>query len=175
MFIKSLTVAAVAAIAAVSAQTVAVPNHTYFTAPVGNSAPFIAGKNSTFSWTATCVPPSDMTAIDPTKAVVQLVDATDGNNAAFLVDITTIDCTKPNGNTYWTPPSNFGTITKFALRIMLDTPQYSGNFAIQGATPPASTAPATSSPTPVSKSAGSMVTPVLAGAAAVASAALLFL
>ncbi|KAF9376837.1 hypothetical protein CPC16_012123 [Podila verticillata] len=174
MFIKSLTVAAVAAIAAVSAQT-GVPNHTYFTAPVGNSPPFIVGKNSTFSWTSTCVPPSDMTAVDPTKAVVQLVNSEDGNNAAFLADITTIDCTKPSGNVYWTPPGDFPTVTKFALKIMLATPQYSGNFVIQAATPPASTAPATTSPTPVSKSAGSMVTPVLAGAATIASAALLFL
>lgn len=174
MFIKSLTVAAVAVIAAVSAQTPpAVPNHTYFTAPVGNSAPFIAGKNSTFSWTATCAPPSDMVAADPTKAVVQLVNAEDGNNAAFLVDITTIDCTKPSGNTYWTPPGDWPNITKFALRIVLPTPQYSGNFAIQSATPPATSS--TPSPTPSAKSAGSMVTPVLAGAATIASAALLFL
>ncbi|KAF9017492.1 hypothetical protein BGZ52_005028 [Haplosporangium bisporale] len=175
MFIKSLTVAAVAAIATVSAQTVAVPNHTYFTAPVGDGVSFTAGKNSTFSWMATCVPPSDMTALDPTKAVVQLVDSTNGGNAAFLVDITTIDCTQPSGNVYWTPPATFPDVTKFALRINLATPQYSGNFIIKSATPPASTAPATTSPTPVSKSAGSMVTPVLAGAATIASAALLFL
>ncbi|KAG0034234.1 hypothetical protein BGZ82_005821, partial [Podila clonocystis] len=69
MFIKTLTVAAVATIAAVSA---AVPNHTYFTAPVGEGATFIAGKNSTFSWTSTCVAPSDMSAPVPTKVPVQL-------------------------------------------------------------------------------------------------------
>ncbi|KAG0326775.1 hypothetical protein BG000_001244, partial [Podila horticola] len=73
MFIKTLTVAAVATIAAVSAQAPpAVPNHTYFTAPVGTSATFTAGKNSTFSWTSTCVAPSDMISPTPTKVPVQL-------------------------------------------------------------------------------------------------------
>ncbi|KAF9336557.1 hypothetical protein BG006_008249 [Podila minutissima] len=127
MFIKTLTVAAMATIAAVSAQA-AVPNHTYFTAPVGTSAPYAAGKNTTFSWTATCIPPSDMTAPVPTKVPVQLVDAANGDNAVFLADVTTIDCTQPMGNTYWTPPGNFPNTTPSSGSIL--TPILSGAAVI---------------------------------------------
>ncbi|KAG0026683.1 hypothetical protein BGZ81_006188 [Podila clonocystis] len=170
MFIKTLTVAAVATIAAVSAQTPTVPNHTYFTAPVGDGATFTAGKNSTFSWTASCVAPSDMTAPDPTKVPVQLVDATNGGNTVYLVDVTTIDCTKTMGNTYWTPPSEYSGVKKFALRIMLNNPQYSGNFAIVGGASTPSTPSTTETPKPTG-SAGSILTPVLSGAAAIAASA----
>ncbi|KAF9296563.1 hypothetical protein BGZ74_010270 [Mortierella antarctica] len=175
MFIKTLTIAAVATIAAVSAQTPAVPNHTYFTAPVGTGTSYVAGKNITFSWTATCVPPSDMTAPVPTKVPVQLVDATDGGNTVFKTEVTTIDCTQTMGNVYWTPPGDFPEVKKFALRIMLNTPQYSGNFEIINAAAPPPPPAATGTPK-AAPSSGSILTPVLSGAAVIAaSAAMMYL
>ncbi|KAG0355296.1 hypothetical protein BG005_005794 [Podila minutissima] len=128
MFIKTLTVAAVATIAAVSAQAPAVPNHTYFTAPVGTGTSYVAGKNITFSWTATCVPPSDMTAPVPTKVPVQLVDATDGGNTVFKTEVTTIDCTQTMGNVYWTPPGDFPDAAPSSGSIL--TPVLSGAAVI---------------------------------------------
>ncbi|KAG0324708.1 hypothetical protein BG004_003380 [Podila humilis] len=174
MFIKSLTVAAVAIVAAVSAQN---PNHTFFTAPVGTSTVYEAGKNVTFSWTGTCAPPSDAVVADPTKVPVQLVDASNATNTVFKTEITTIDCTKPMGNTYWVVPKEYPEVTTFALRLMFNPPQYSGNFAIKypggAVTPPAPSGGAGNVDKP---SSGSILTPVLSGAAAfVASVALVYL
>ncbi|KAG0083393.1 hypothetical protein BGZ92_010816 [Podila epicladia] len=116
-----------------------------------------------------------MTAPDPTKVPVQLVNADDGGNAVYLADVTTIDCTKAMGNTYWTPPGTFPEVKKFALRIMLNTPQYSGNFAIISAPATPSTPATTEAPKPTGSS-GSILTPVLSGAAAIAaSAAMMYL
>ncbi|KAG0331601.1 hypothetical protein BG000_010758, partial [Podila horticola] len=78
------------------------------------------------------------------------------------------------GNTYWTPPADFPKIKKFALRIMLPTPQYSGNFAIENPAATPSAPATTDSPKPTS--AGSILTPVLSGAAAIAaSVAMMYL
>ncbi|KAF9358503.1 hypothetical protein BGX26_001598 [Mortierella sp. AD094] len=90
MFIKSAAIAALAFAASVASQTV--PNHTYFTNPVGDSMVFTAGKNITFSWAKTCVAPSDSVSTTPTAAKVQLINSNNSTNAYFVADVTTIDC-----------------------------------------------------------------------------------
>ncbi|KAF9418607.1 hypothetical protein BGZ94_009656 [Podila epigama] len=178
MFIKSLAVATVAVVATVSAQ---IPKHTYFTGPLGEGVEYPANKPATFSWTGTCAPPSDAVIPPPANASavnVQLVDSTNATNVVFLDEVAVIDCTKSNGNTVWTVPDKFPNVKVFALRIMFEPPQYSGNFKILQANSPK---PDTPAPAPGNggddkKSAGSILTPVLSGVAAVvASAAMMYL
>ncbi|KAG0266736.1 hypothetical protein BG011_001195 [Mortierella polycephala] len=178
MFIKSATIAALAFVAAVSAQE-GTPNHTHFTNPVGEAQVFPAGENSTFSWAFACVAPSTYTSPTPQTVDVQLLNADDPNKAFFLAPVTTIDCSKTSGNEPWTVPVRDdapGTI--YSLKIVLSEPVYSGRFKISSKDAPApGPAPGagsgSGSGSDDSTSAAGALAPVLTGVALAASAALL--
>ncbi|KAG0367502.1 hypothetical protein BC939DRAFT_450023 [Gamsiella multidivaricata] len=174
MFIKSAALTVLALAASVSAQT---PNHTYFTNPVTDGLNYVAGQTATFSWALACVSPSTYTSTTPTQVPVQLLNSTNSNNAFYLADVTTIDCTKSQGNTQWSVPDKFGTSGLFSLKIVFDggNAAYSGRFTISSKDAPA-TPSATAAPTATSKPSGANVlVPVLSGAAAIAAGALAFL
>ncbi|KAF8927350.1 hypothetical protein EDD21DRAFT_392333 [Dissophora ornata] len=172
MFIKSVAVAALALAASVSAQT---PNHTYFTNPVTDGLAYTVGENATFSWEMACVSPSTYTSTTPTKVPVQLLNSTNSNNAFFLAQVATIDCSQAQGNNNWVVPSAYGTSGYFSLKIVFDNNNaaYSGRFTINSASSTATTTAATATTTKAS-GASSMVAPLLSGAAAVVAGALLF-
>ncbi|KAF9433753.1 hypothetical protein BGZ76_009018, partial [Entomortierella beljakovae] len=128
MYIKSAVIAALAFASSVAAQTVA----TTFASPVGNNAVYAAGSKQSFTWRTNCVAPSINVANNPKAVKVQLLDNTDTNAAAFVADVTTIDCsTAGQDNIPWTVPAN---LTKyegsFALVLVLTPPVYSGSFKI---------------------------------------------
>ncbi|KAF9989063.1 hypothetical protein BGZ75_007745 [Mortierella antarctica] len=166
MHFKTAALAALALVASVSAQT---PNHTYFTNPVGDGQIYKAGSTETFSWNLACVPPSTFTSATPSNVSVVLVNSTNTNNAFYLMDVATIDCTKTSGNTQWTVPDKYDSTTLFSLKIVLSQDVYSSKFTISGGktTPPPTT---TSPPTSGAKS----LVPVLSSVAAVAVAGALY-
>ncbi|KAF9906761.1 hypothetical protein BX616_000633 [Lobosporangium transversale] len=178
MFIKS-AVAALALVAAVSAQTY---NRTYFTNPVGEGISYPIGSKQVFSWQLPCVAPSSWVAKEPTKVPVQFLNANNADNAFFLKEITTIDCTKNSGNVEWNVPTDYPANGKYSLRIVVDTaagPQnaYSGVFTITDPnTPPSNNnPPSNDKPADNNKpSSASTVAPAFAGAVAVAVAAAMF-
>ncbi|KAG0314290.1 hypothetical protein BGZ99_008231 [Dissophora globulifera] len=152
------------------------PNHTYFTSPVGFDMVYTEGANETFSWQMACVAPGDSTSATPTTVEVQLIDSTDTNKAFYLEKITTIDCTKSQGNTAWTiPKPKGGADTLYSLKIIIDpTPAYSGKFKILPKDAPApAPAPSTPAGNTNKQSGAGALAPVLSGAALVASAAVL--
>ncbi|KAF9937635.1 hypothetical protein BGZ67_001036 [Mortierella alpina] len=166
MHFKTAALAALALVASVSAQT---PNHTYFTNPVGDGQIYKAGSTETFSWNLACVPPSTFTSATPSNVSVVLVNSTNTNNAFYLMDVATIDCTKTSGNTQWTVPDKYDSTTLFSLKIVLSQDVYSSKFTISGGktTPPPTT---TNPPTSGAKS----LVPVLSSVAAVAVAGALY-
>lgn len=167
MHFKTAALAALAFVASVSAQT---PNHTYFTNPVGDGSVYKAGSQETFSWNLACVPPSTYTSATPSNVSVVLVNSTNTNNAFFLMDIATIDCTKSSGNAQWTVPDKYDSTTLFSLKIVLSQDVYSSKFTISGGkgTP----APAPTSPSP--KSGAMSLAPVFSAVAAAAAAGALY-
>ncbi|KAF9993292.1 hypothetical protein BGZ80_002489 [Entomortierella chlamydospora] len=173
MYIKSTLVAALAFAASVSAQA-----KTVFTSPVGGSQVYSAGSNQTFTWLNNCVAPSNLTATDPTKVPVQLLNATVATNAFFLKAITTVDCSTGNqGNVAWTVPTLDNYDGLFSLQmVFIQGNAYSGSFKI---TPPAGTTtttapPATTTTAPPSSGANG-VAPALSGAAAAVAVAAMLL
>ncbi|KAF9939999.1 hypothetical protein BGZ65_008618 [Modicella reniformis] len=129
LFIKSSALAVLALAASVSAQM----NHTYFTNPVGEGQVYTAGDNTTFSWQLKCVSPNIYISSNPSKVSVELVNSTNSNNAYFLAEITTIDCTQNQGNTNWVIPAKYGDGTSlFSLKMVFDrgNTAYSGRFTI---------------------------------------------
>ncbi|KAG9324811.1 hypothetical protein KVV02_004684 [Mortierella alpina] len=166
MHFKTAALAALALVASVSAQT---PNHTYFTNPVGDGQIYKAGSTETFSWNLACVPPSTFTSATPSNVSVVLVNSTNTNNAFYLMDVATIDCTKTSGNTQWTVPDKYDSTTLFSLKIVLSQDVYSSKFTISGGktTPPPTT---TNPPTSGAKS----LVPVLSSVAAAAVAGALY-
>ncbi|KAF9197213.1 hypothetical protein BGZ49_002486 [Haplosporangium sp. Z 27] len=174
MFAKSTIVAALAFVAAVSAQT-----KTSFTNPVGNSQVYAAGSKQTFTWQTNCVAPSTFTATDPTAVKVQLLNSTDPNNAYYLEDITTVNCSTGNqGNVPWTVPTDLQSYSGvFSLQmVFLEGNAYSGSFKITapgGSTSSPSTT--TSATTPAKTGAANVVAPALSGLAAAAAAAAMLL
>ncbi|KAF9166090.1 hypothetical protein BGX21_001329 [Mortierella sp. AD011] len=178
MFIKSAAIAALAFAASVASQSV--PNHTYFTNPVGNDMVYTAGKNITFSWAKTCVSPSDSVSTTPTAAKVQLINSNNSTNAYFVADVTTIDCqNSAQGNTYWVVPTDLDPSSFYSLQIVLTpTNAYSGKFKVNGGSGGSATTSApsstTSDTTSSSKSGANSVTAgALASAFAVVAGALM--
>ncbi|KAF8918782.1 hypothetical protein BGZ58_004793, partial [Dissophora ornata] len=172
MFIKSTSIAVVALVAAatVSAQT---PDHTYFTNPVTDGLSYNEGDNATFSWQMACVTPSTSTSTTPTAVQVQLINSTDTNNAFYLAPVTTIDCSKSQGNNAWIVPTGDAN-TLYSLKIVLDpTPIYSGKFKIvsKSSSTTTTTTTTTGSTTAAKSAAGTLTAPFMTGAALVASAA----
>ncbi|KAK3811312.1 MAG: hypothetical protein J3Q66DRAFT_404690 [Benniella sp.] len=127
MLLKTLAVLAVAA-TSVYAQ---LPDHTFFTSPVGEGIVYTGGSNQVFSWQKACTS-GDSTSPTPSKTEVVLVNTYNPDGPFFLDYVMTIDCTKENGNEKWTVPERFADgKTNYALRIgLLPTPAYSGNFKI---------------------------------------------
>ncbi|KAF9948014.1 hypothetical protein BGZ70_002401 [Mortierella alpina] len=175
MLFKTAALAALALAASVSAQT---PNHTYFTNPVGDGQIYKAGSTETFSWNLACVPPSTYTAANPSNVSVVLVNSTNTNNAFFLMEVASIDCT--NGRCLKSVVESYlsGTVhcvlpedstTLFSLKIVLSQDVYSSKFTISGGK--AAPAPPTTSNPPAS-SAKSLVPVLSSVAAAVAAGAL---
>ncbi|KAF9165073.1 hypothetical protein BGX21_000856 [Mortierella sp. AD011] len=172
MYVKSTLVAALAFAASVSAQA-----KTVFTSPVGGSQVYAAGSKQTFTWLNNCVAPSNLTATDPTKVPVQLLNATVSTNAFFLKAITTVDCSTGNqGNVAWTVPELDNYDGLFSLQmVFIQGNAYSGSFKI---TPPAgttTTAPPTTTTTTSPSSGANGIVPALSGAAAVVAAAAMLL
>ncbi|CAO3563403.1 unnamed protein product [Mortierella alpina] len=166
MLFKTAALAALALAASVSAQT---PNHTYFTNPVGDGQIYKAGSTETFSWNMACVPPSTYTSATPSNVSVVLVNSTNTNNAFFLMEVATIDCTKTSGNTQWTVPDKYDSTTLFSLKIVLSQDVYSSKFTISGGKgnpPPPTTT------NPPANSAKALVPVLSSVAAAVAAGAL---
>ncbi|KAF9956525.1 hypothetical protein BGZ72_002696 [Mortierella alpina] len=167
MHFKTAALTALALIASVSAQT---PNHTYFTNPVGDGQIYKAGSQETFSWNMACVPPSTYTSPNPSNVSVVLVNSTNTNNAFYLMDVATIDCTKSSGNTQWTVPDKYDSSSLFSLKIVLSQDVYSSKFTISGG----KTAPGQpTASTPPTSGAKSLV-PVLSSVAAAAVAGALY-
>ncbi|KAF9117608.1 hypothetical protein BGW39_002023 [Mortierella sp. 14UC] len=179
MLAKTIIAASLALVATVSAQ---VPNHIYFTYPISktgdNSQIMEAGKNITFSWTTSCNS-GEWIAPNPTAVAVQLVNANDASAVGFVAQVTTIDCTGNAGNNYWVPPAEYANDgNTYSLRMQIGAHDvYSGNFKIgskNAPVKPSGSAPATTTPSNTPSS-GNIVTPALAGAAAIAAGALMFL
>ncbi|KAH7047843.1 hypothetical protein BKA57DRAFT_463484 [Linnemannia elongata] len=181
MLAKTIIAATLALAATVQA---AVPNHIYFTDPVSaaddTSAVFEAGRNYTFSWSTSCTT-GDAIAPNPTAVEVQLVKADSPNQASLVAVLGTLDCTGPSGHNPWVPPTSEadnGHI--YSLRLVVGAKDvYSGRFQIKSkdaiSKPSATGGAANPAATTPGKSGASIVTPVLAGAAAVAAGALMFL
>ncbi|KAF9106527.1 hypothetical protein BGX27_009125 [Mortierella sp. AM989] len=173
MYIKSALVSTLAfAASAFAAQT-------SFTNPVGGTQVYAAGSQQTFTWMTACVPPNGLTAVDPKKVAVQLLNATVNTNAYFLDHITTVDCSTANqGNVPWTVPNNLPTYDGlFSLQMVFkENNAYSGSFKI---IPPGGVAPGPgptpNDPNPAPSGAGNIAPLAFAGTAAavIASAMLL--
>ncbi|KAI8352722.1 hypothetical protein B0O80DRAFT_499416 [Mortierella sp. GBAus27b] len=152
--------------------------HTYFTNPVGDGQSYNAGDNTTFSWQLKCVAPNTYVSANPSAVSVQLVNSTNSNNAFFLAEVTTIDCTKDQGNNYWVVPEKYGDNTSlFSLKIVFDggNAAYSGRFNIKSKGSPV-TPPTTNPSNPSGKpSSANAVVPALSGLAAAAAAAMALL
>ncbi|KAG0288478.1 hypothetical protein BGZ96_007757 [Linnemannia gamsii] len=186
MLAKTIFAATLALAATVQA---AVPNHTHFNDPVSAegdlSLVLIAGGNYTYSWSTSCAT-GEIISPNPTAVEVQLVKANTANSASLAAHIGTVDCTAASGRQTWSPPvEQANTGDAFSLRLVLGPvggDVYSGKFLIKTKDAPADKPAATSggatnpSATPAGgKSGASILTPVLAGAAAVAAGALMFL
>ncbi|KAF8933827.1 hypothetical protein BGZ47_010688 [Haplosporangium gracile] len=182
MLAKTILVATLALAATVQA---VVPNHTYFTDPVSAdgdlSTVFIAGSNATFSWSTSCAS-GEAIAANPAAVDVQLVNADKSNAASLVATLGTMDCSGASGHHYWTPPASeadSGHI--YSLRLIVGaTDVYSGKFLIKSkdAASKPNTSSGAANPAATSPTAGSgasIVTPVLAGVAAAAAGALMFL
>ncbi|KAG0238831.1 hypothetical protein BGX31_003157 [Mortierella sp. GBA43] len=181
MLFKTASLAVLASVAAtVAAQTPGTPNHTFFTSPVGDGITYEGGQKTVFSWQRVCVS-GDSTSTTPTATEVHLVNSNNPNGAFFVANVTTIDCTKDQGNTQWTvPPEKADGVTNYALKIILSpTAAYSGNFKIMpagGSTGGSNPAPSTGSGGSTGgstggKSAASSLAPVFSGVALAVSAA----
>ncbi|KAF9140750.1 hypothetical protein BGX30_006057 [Mortierella sp. GBA39] len=132
MFIKTSTITLMALLITTSVSQ-QMPNHTAFTDPVGGSEVYTTGQNATFSWTMACTAPSTAVPTGSSSAVeVQLVNSNNPDNAFFVATAAHIDCgSKEMGNEYWVVPVVQDYEAKYSLRIMLNTPIYSGSFKIQ--------------------------------------------
>ncbi|KAF9549791.1 hypothetical protein EC957_002857 [Mortierella hygrophila] len=182
MLAKTIIVATLALAATVQA---VVPNHTHFNDPVSAdgdlSTVFVAGGNYTYSWSTSCAS-GEVIASNPTAVEVQLVKADNPNTASLVATLGTMDCSGASGHEKWVPPTSeadSGHI--YSLRLVLGTKDvYSGKFLIkskEAASKPATPSGSAASPsaTTTKGSGASIVAPVLAGAAAVAAGALMFL
>ncbi|KAF9154869.1 hypothetical protein BG015_011735 [Linnemannia schmuckeri] len=182
MLAKTILAATLALAATVQA---VVPNHIHFNDPVSNegdlSTVYIAGGNYTFSWSTSCAS-GDVVAPNPTAVEIQLIKADNPLAASLVAVLGTMDCTGPSGHNNWSPPASeadSGHI--YSLRLIVGAKDvYSGKFLIkskEAASKPSSASGAANSATttPVKGSGASIVTPVLAGAAAIAAGALMFL
>ncbi|KAF9579553.1 hypothetical protein BGW38_004140 [Lunasporangiospora selenospora] len=172
MFFKSVSIAALAFAVVVYSQDTPL-NRTTFTNPVGDNMVYTSGENATFSWQTSCVSPSIWTSQTPSKVAVQLVNSTNSNNAFYLQDVTTIDCSKTQGNNYWQVPGKYDSNTLFSLKIVLDQGNvYSGRFYIRSKdTPSASPTDSSNGSEPKSSDAASMgVGPIISGVTALVSA-----
>ncbi|KAG0287393.1 hypothetical protein BGZ96_008670 [Linnemannia gamsii] len=132
MFIKTTTLALLALLASsVTAQQML--THTSFTDPVDGSEIYTSGQNATFSWIMACKKPSTAVATGSSSAVeVQLVNSNNPDNAFQVATATHIDCgSKDRGNENWVVPEVSDSQASYSLRIMLNTPVYSGKFKIQ--------------------------------------------
>ncbi|KAF9140675.1 hypothetical protein BGX30_006159 [Mortierella sp. GBA39] len=182
MLAKTIIVATLALAATVQA---VVPNHTHFNDPVSAdgdlSTVYVAGGNYTFSWSTSCAS-GEVIAPNPTAVEIQLVKADNPNLATLVASLGTMDCSGASGHNDWVPPTSeadSGHI--YSLRLILGTKDvYSGKFLIkskEAASKPATPSGGAASPsaTTAKGSGASIVAPVLAGAAAVAAGALMFL
>ena len=108
-----------------------VPDHTIFTSPVGDGITYAGGSKQVFSWQNACTS-GDSTSPTPAKTQVHLVNAYNPDGPFFVDTITTIDCTKENGNEMWTVPEEFADgKTNYALKIdLVPTSPYSAVFKI---------------------------------------------
>ncbi|KAF9947490.1 hypothetical protein BGZ72_010519 [Mortierella alpina] len=179
MFVKSVSLAVVALAAAVSAQVATPTDHTFFTSPIGNDNVYNEGEKQIFSWVKPCTAPSVWTSATPTNVSVDLLNASNTNQAFFIGVATYIDCTKAQGNNEWVvpAPNSPDPNALYSLRINL-TPDvvYSGKFKINSKSAPApapSTGAGAGGDKP--KSAAGALTPALTGAALAASAAMMLL
>ncbi|KAK3829611.1 MAG: hypothetical protein JOS17DRAFT_748813 [Linnemannia elongata] len=183
MLAKTIIAATLALAATVQA---VVPNHTYFTDPVSAdgdlSTVFEAGKNQTFSWSTSCAS-GEVIAPNPAAVEIQLIKADNPLTASLVSVLGTMDCTGASGHNNWVPPTSeadSGHI--YSLRLIIGAKDvYSGKFLIkskEGMSKPATPSGGAANPaasTPTKGSGASIVAPVLAGAAAVAAGALMFL
>jgi hypothetical protein len=127
MLLKSLAFLAAAA-ATVYAQ---LPNHTFFTSPLGEGTIYIGGSSQVFSWQHACTF-GDSTSKRPAKTEVHLVNTTNYVRPVFVQKLLTIDCRKSEGKVKWTVPKKLADgKTPYGLKINL-TPNvvYSGGFII---------------------------------------------
>ncbi|KAG0322003.1 hypothetical protein BGZ97_009389 [Linnemannia gamsii] len=183
MLAKTIIAATLALAATVQAE---VPNHTHFNDPVAApddlSTVFIAGGNFTFSWTTSCAS-GEVISPNPTAVDVQLVKADSALTASLVTGLGKLDCSGTSGHSYWTPPlSEADKGHAYAIRLVLGPKDvYSGRFLIKSkenmdkpATPSGGATNPGATPAGKTNSAG-ILTPVLAGAAAVAAGALMFL
>ncbi|KAF9922970.1 hypothetical protein FBU30_006898 [Linnemannia zychae] len=123
-----LSVLFATSIATISAQSI--PDHTYFTNPVGDGIVYTEGQNTTFSWAMTCRDRS-MTQT-PSSVEVQLVNSNNPNAVFFVASAKHIDCESNSiGNEYWVIPEVTDHQANYSLRIMLNNPAYSGQFKIR--------------------------------------------
>jgi len=106
------------------------PKHTIFTSPVGDGIIYAGSSKQVFSWKNACTS-GDSTSPTPAKTQVHLVNA-NNPNFYFVDTITTIDCTKDQGNVKWTVPEEFADgKTNYALKIdLVPTSPYSAVFKI---------------------------------------------
>ncbi|KAF9923679.1 hypothetical protein BGZ65_008729, partial [Modicella reniformis] len=131
MLFKTSSLAVLAAAAATVCAQTGVPNHTFFTSPVGEGISYVGGEKEVFSWQKACTA-GDSTSMNALKTEVHLVNSNNINSAFYVDTITTIDCSKDQGNTEWVVPVALADgVTNYALKIILSpTPAYSGNFKI---------------------------------------------
>ncbi|KAK3831837.1 MAG: hypothetical protein JOS17DRAFT_744485 [Linnemannia elongata] len=132
MFIKTSTIALLTLLAT-SSVAQQMPKHTAFTDPVEGTEVYTSGQNATFSWTMACKKPSTAVSTGSSSAVeVQLANVNNPDNAFFVATAAHIDCgSKDRANEYWAVPEVQDHGANYSLRIMLNTPIYSGKFKIQ--------------------------------------------
>ncbi|KAF9090679.1 hypothetical protein BGX27_002198 [Mortierella sp. AM989] len=146
---KPFAVAIFVLAASVSAQ--ADFDYTHFTSPISNDGTYTAGQSATFSWEGACIAPAKYTSETPTTTPIQLYDASVPSNAFYVMELTTIDCTKSSGSGQWTVPTGLSTKTSYTLAIGLNGIfTFSGSFTVQAPTKSTSTSTASSTTTSAS-------------------------
>ncbi|KAF9364689.1 hypothetical protein BGX34_000710 [Mortierella sp. NVP85] len=108
------------------------PNHTFFTNPVGEGIIYIGGSSQVFSWQHACTF-GDSTSKRPAKTEVHFINATDFFRPVFLQKLLTIDCRKSEGKVKWTVPKKWADgKTLYDLKINLaPNGVHSGAFRIR--------------------------------------------